>query len=326
MSRQSNQKLKTLYILKILTEKTDEENPMSTNDLIRELASFGIFAERKSVYDDIDALIDFGIDIVKISSRSNLYYIGEREFQLPELKLLVDTVQSSKFITHKKSLELIKKLAGFTSRHNAKKLQRQVFVSGRVKAENEQIYYNVDTIHAAILENKKITFKYFEWNVEKKQQFRRDGSIYIQSPLGLAWTDENYYLIAFSDERNKILHFRVDKMSDIQIADERADFPDEKFDVAEYTNRTFGMFGGTEKKVTLEMTNDLVGVIIDRFGKDVSIIKSDEKHFKVNLNVSLSPVFLSWLMSFGERVKVVYPDELIEMVKDAAKKVLSQYE
>lgn len=326
MSRQSNQKLKTLYILKILTEKTDEEHPMSTNDLIRELASFGIFAERKSVYDDIDALIDFGIDIVKISSRSNLYYIGEREFQLPELKLLVDTVQSSKFITHKKSLELIKKLAGFTSMHNAKKLQRQVFVSGRVKAENEQIYYNVDTIHAAILENKKITFKYFEWNVEKKQQFRRDGSIYIQSPLGLAWTDENYYLIAFSDERNKILHFRVDKMSDIQIADERADFPDEKFDVAEYTNRTFGMFGGTEKKVTLEMTNDLVGVIIDRFGKDVSIIKSDEKHFKVNLNVSLSPVFLSWLMSFGERVKVVYPDELIEMVKDAAKKVLSQYE
>lgn len=326
MSKKSNQKLKALYILKILMEKTDEEHPMSTNDLIRELASFGISAERKSVYDDVDALIDFGIDIVKINARSNLYYIGEREFQLPELKLLVDTVQSSKFITHKKSLELIKKLEGFTSRHNAKKLQRQVFVSGRVKAANEQIYYNVDTVHAAILENKKISFKYFEWNVEKKQQFRRGGEDYIQSPLGLAWTDENYYLIAFSDERNKILHFRVDKMSDIRLVDERASMPPEKFDIAEYTNRTFGMYGGDAQKVTLEMTNDLVGVIIDRFGKEISIIKSDEEHFRVNLGVSLSPVFLSWLMSFGAKVRVVSPERLIDMVKQTANEVLKQYE
>lgn len=307
-------------------EKTDEEHPMSTNDLIRELAFFGISAERKSVYDDIDALLSFGVDIVKLSARSNLYYIGEREFQLPELKLLVDTVQSARFITHKKSLELIKKLEGFTSKHNAKKLQRQVFVTRRVKAENEQIYYNVDTIHTAILENKKISFKYFEWNVEKKQQFKRGGDDYIQSPLGLAWTDENYYLIAFSDERDKILHFRVDKMSNIRLVDEKASLAPEKFDITEYTNRTFGMYGGDVQKVTLEMTNDLIGVIIDRFGKDVSIIKSDEGHFIVNFDVSLSPVFLSWLMSFGAKVKVISPQRLVDMVKETAKEVIGQYE
>ena len=326
MSRQSNQKLKLLYILKILAEKTDEEHPISTAELIRELETLGISAERKSVYDDMEALLNFGFDIVKISSRSNLYYMGERSLELPELKLLVDTVQSAKFITHKKSLELIKKLEGLTSRYNAKKLRRQVFVSGRIKAENEQIYYNVDAIHTAISENKKIAFKYYEWNVDKKQQFRHGGKSYIQSPLGLTWTDENYYLIAYSVERKKILHFRVDKISSISIMDEKIVLPDEKFDMAEYTNRTFGMFGGDAEKVTLEMTNDLVGVIIDRFGKEVSLIKSDEGHFIVNLDVSLSPVFLSWLMSFGAKVRVISPERLIKMVKDAAEQVINQYE
>ena len=325
MSKKSNQKLKILYILKILTEKTDEEHPISTPDLIRELAAFGIDAERKSVYDDIDALLNFVIDIVKISSKSNLYYIGERQLELPELKLLVDTVQSAKFLTHKKSLELIKKLEGLTSKHNAKTLRRQVFVSGRVKTENEQIYYNVDTIHLAISENKKISFKYFNWDVDKKQQFKRNGENYVQSPLGLTWTDENYYLIAYSDEREKILHFRVDKMSNIKIMKERITALPEKFDIAEYTNRIFGMYGGDAEKVTLEMTNDLVGVIIDRFGKDVTIIKSDEEHFVVNLDVSLSPVFLSWLMSFGAKVKVLLPERLVNMVTDAASAVINQY-
>ena len=324
MSKSSNQKLKILYILKILSEMTDEDHPISTSDLIKELSFYDVSAERKSIYDDLEVLADFGFDIVKISAGKNLYYLGERSLQLPELKLLVDTVQSAKFITHKKSIELIKKLEGFTSKANAKKLQRQVFVSGRVKTENEQIYYNVDTIHLAISENKKISFKYFEWNVEKKQQFKRNGEEYIQSPLGLAWDDENYYLIAYSPERGKILHFRVDKMCNIKITDEKICLPEEKFDIAEYTNRTFGMFGGDAEKVTLELTNDLVGVIIDRFGKDVSIMRSDKEHFIVNLNVSKSPVFLSWLMSFGAKVKVISPESLIDEVKKTAEEVLNQ--
>lgn len=326
MSKRENQKLKILYILKILMENTDEEHPMSTADIIKELEAFGIFAERKSVYDDIDALLDFGIDIVKIPSRSNLYYIGERMLQLPELKLLVDTVQSAKFITHKKSLELIKKLGSMTSVHNAKKLKRQVFVAARVKTLNEQIYYNVDTIYTAMLENKKISFKYFEWNVEKKQQFKRDGKDYIESPLGLAWADENYYLVAYSDEREKILHFRVDKMCEIKVLNEKITAVYDNFDIAEYTNRVFGMYGGDMQNVTLEMTNDLVGVIIDRFGKNVSIIKSGAEHFIVNLNVSLSPVFLSWLMSFGKKVKVLSPKRLIDEVKKTAADIIEQYE
>ncbi len=325
MSRQSNQKLKILYLLKILMEKTDEENPLSTNDLIRELEKCGITAERKSVYDDIEALTNFGIDIIKINSSKNLYYVGERSLELPELKLLVDTVQSAKFITPKKSLELISKLERLTSVHNAKQLRRQVFVTGRVKTPNEQIYYNVDAIHLALMQGKKISFRYFEWNTEKKQQFRRGGELYVESPLGLTWTEENYYLIAYSNERDRILHFRVDKMTEIKVLDETAQMPDEKFDMTEYTGRMFGMFGGDETRVTLRATNRLVGVFIDRFGRDVSLMKDGDGHFTVRLNVAISPVFLSWLMGFGAEVEVISPPELIEKVKTVARDIIELY-
>jgi len=325
MSKNPNQKLKVLYILKILMEKTDEEHPVSTGELIRELSLYGVQAERKSIYDDIEALISFGIDIIKINSSSNLYYIGERSLELPELKLLVDTVQSAKFITHKKSLELIGKLEKLTSVHNAKMLRRQVFVTGRVKTPNEQIYYNVDKIHLAIMNGKKISFQYFEWNTDKKQQFRRDGEFYLESPLGLSWTDENYYLIAYSEEREKIIHFRVDKMTAISIVDEQAEKPSENFDTAEYTGRMFGMFGGDCEKVTLRVDNRLVGVFIDRFGKDISLMKDGENHFVVNLDVSISPVFMSWLMGFGAEVKVLSPGSLIEKVKNVASDLMNLY-
>lgn len=325
MSKKPNQKLKILYILKILMEKTDEDHPISTSDLIKELGFYGVQAERKSIYDDIEALINFGIDIVKTNSASNLYYIGERSLELPELKLLVDTVQSAKFITHKKSLELIEKLEKLTSYHFAKQLRRQVFVAGRVKTPNEQIYYNVDAIHLAIMQGKKISFQYFEWNIQKKQQFKRDGGIYTESPLGLAWDDENYYLIAYSTMRDKILHFRVDKMTSVRVTDEPVVNPPEKFDMAEYTGRVFGMFGGDDKKVTLRAKNRLIGIFIDRFGKDISLIKDGDDHFIVNLNVTMSPVFLSWLMGFGAEVEVISPLELKESVRKTAQELLDLY-
>ncbi len=315
MSKSPYSKAKLLYLAKILLTETDEEHPLSTNELIEKLALYGISAERKAIYDDIEILETFGLDIEQIKSKANLYFIGSRTLELPELKLLVDSVGSSRFITEKKSAELIGKLETLTSIHNAKTLRRQVFVSGRVKTSNEQIYYNVDAIHQALAQNRKISFKYSKWTIDKKQEFRHEGEKYIQSPLGLTWTDNNYYLVAYSTERNKILHFRVDKMSSISVLPESSETPNERFDIAEYTNRTFNMFGGEQEKMEILVHNSLIGVIIDRFGKNTGILKSDNEHFIATVNVNASPAFLGWLMSFGNKMKVLSPKRVVEDIK-----------
>lgn len=315
MSKPYNTKPKLLYLAKILLEETDEDHPLSTTQLINRLSKCGISAERKAIYDDIETLETFGLDINKIKSRTNLYFIGSRTLELPELKLLVDSISSSRFITEKKSAELIEKLETLTSVHNARLLKRQVFVSGRTKTPNEQIYYNVDAIHTALLKNRKISFKYFEWTIDKKQEFKKNGEKYIQSPLGLCWADNNYYLIAYSDTRDKILHFRVDKMTNITVLDEISSKPAEKFDIAQYTNRTFNMFGGENERLELLVHNSLIGVIIDRFGKDISMIKADSEHFIAMLNINASPAFLGWLISFGDKMKVLSPKRVIEDIR-----------
>lgn len=325
MSKKSNQKLKLLYIIKILREKTDEDHPISTGELISELEKCGISAERKSVYDDIEALMLFGLDIVKIQAKSNLYYLGERELQLPELKLLVDAVQSAKFITYKKSLELISKLEKIAGEHSAKQLRRQISVSKRVKTSNEKIYYAVDAIHLAIWNGKKILFKYFEWTTDKKMQLKNGGEDYEVSPLGLTWADENYYLVAHSEKRGKLLHFRVDKITDIRESEEKIPQEFRSFDMAEYTKKIFGMYGGEEENVCLRLTSDLAGVIFDRFGDGVSMIKEDENHFTVRLNVSISPVFISWLMGFGAKAEVISPQKLIDEIKGFSRDILDLY-
>ena len=325
MSKPYNTKAKLLYLAKILLEETDEEHPLSTTQLINRLNSCGISVERKALYDDLETLENFGMDIGKIKSRSNLYFVGERTLELPELKLLVDSVQASKFITEKKSAELIGKLEKMTSNHNAKALSRQDFVSGRVKTPNEQIYYNIDAIHSAIGENRKISFKYFEWTIDKKQEFRRNGEKYIQSPLGLSLVDNNYYLITYSDKYDKILHFRVDKMTGISVLSEKAKLPHEKFDISEYTNRTFNMFGGVDEKIELLVHNSLIGVIIDRFGKNISMIKADEDHFIAVISIAASPTFFGWLLSFGDRMKVLSPKRVVDDIKNLTEKISELY-
>ncbi len=326
MSKPYNTKAKLLYLAKILIEETDEEHPLSTNQLISRLNSCGISVERKALYDDLETLESFGMDIGKIKSRSNLYFIGSRTLELPELKLLVDSVQASKFITEKKSAALIEKLEKMASVHNARALSRQVFVSGRVKTPNEHIYYNIDSIHCALAENKKISFKYFEWTINKKQEFRKNGEKYIQSPLGLSLADNNYYLIAYSDKYDKILHFRVDKMTDISVLNQAAKKPTEKFNISEYTNRTFNMFGGNNEKIELLVHNSLIGVIIDRFGKDISMLKADDEHFIAAVNVAASPAFLGWLMSFEGKMKVLSPKRVIEDIKKLNQTISDLYE
>ena len=325
MGRTYNGKAKLLYLAKILIEETDENHPLSTTEIQKKLEKCGFPVERKALYDDLQVLEDFGLDVQKIKSRTNLYFVGSNNFELPELKLLVDSVQSSKFITEKKSEELIAKLEKLTSRYNASLLQRQVFVSGRVKTSNEQIYYNIDAIHEAISKNRKISFKYFEWTANKKQEFKRNGESYVQSPVGLSLVDNNYYLIAYSEKYDKIIHFRVDKMSGISVTEEKAEKPKKNFDVAEYTNKTFNMFGGKDERIEILVHNSLIGVIIDRFGKEVSTIKADDEHFIAVLSVNASPQFFGWLLSFGNRMKVISPQRVVDEVKNLTKTIYDMY-
>lgn len=330
MAKSSNQKLKLLYLIKILSEKTDENHCMSAQMLIDELARYDIKAERKSIYDDMDCLISFGYDIVYIKARSNGgYYLASREFELPELKLLVDAVQASRFITQKKSRELIAKIEKLAGPYEAKKLQRQVLVAGRIKADNESIYYNVDEIHKAIQENVAITFIYLEWNISKKLQPRRDGERYEASPLALTWKDENYYLIAYDNKEEKIKHFRVDKMNHICCLEgQRRKGLEEfgKIDIAEYTNKTFGMFGGETTDVTILLPDAMIGIIMDRFGKDVTVRRREEGLVSARIKVAVSNQFYGWLTGLGGSVTILSPEQTKKEYQSYLKGILSQYE
>ena len=322
----SHQKLKLLYLMKILMEKTDEEHTLTVPQMIEELARYGISAERKSIYDDLEYLQLFGVDLCSRKTKTHDYFVASRDFELPELKLLVDSVQSSKFITYKKSMELISKIEKLTSVPNAKKLHRQVYVSNRVKTFNETIYYNVDKIHEAIAANKQITFKYFEMNVDKKKVYRKNGDLYRESPVALSWDDENYYLITYKQKYDNYTHYRVDKMENIEITDDDRVLNDEPFDLSEYSKATFGMFGGEETNVSIKFENELVGVVLDRFGSDVRIVKSDEKHFICSVNVAVSPHFLSWIMSFGKRAKIISPDSVVDEMYEMILEIKDNYD
>jgi predicted DNA-binding transcriptional regulator YafY len=328
MAKSSNQKLKLLYLLKMLNEKTDEENTMTINEMIEELERYGITAERKSIYDDLEALRHYGLDIATRKSKTTDYFVASRLFELPELKLLVDAVQCSKFVTHKKSNELIKKIESLASYRQAQALQRQVYVSNRVKTINESIYYNVDRLHAAIAENKKVSFKYFDYSIKKDKAFRKNGDKYSVSPYALSWDDENYYLISFSAKYNDFTHYRVDRMTDINLIDEERDpLPDrENFDIAEYTKKVFNMFGGEEVMVQLQFDNSLVNAVIDRFGKDIVIGKKDESSFYIWIKVAVSSTFFAWISQFGNKVKVLSPDNVIEKYRMHMRDILTQYE
>ncbi|MBQ3065237.1 MAG: WYL domain-containing protein [Clostridia bacterium] len=323
-----NQKIKILYLMKILLENTDDEHGMTLEEITNALSSYGIDAERKTLYSDFETLRVFGIDIEQRKEKQVRYHVVSRTFELPELKLLVDAVQSSKFITHKKSIELINKLETLTSRSLARTLNRQVFVSGRIKTMNESIYYTVDYIHKALSANKKLSFHYFEWNEKKERVLRHDGRIYVVSPFALTWDDENYYMIAYDSHSESVRHYRVDKMLNIQVLDETRDGAEmfRDFDMAAYAKKTFGMFGGTEDTVTLRCKNHLAGIIIDRFGSDLFFSTVDDGHFEVRVKVVTSPLFLTWVMNFGTDMQIVSPNNVKDKLVTLAKDVIAQYE
>ena len=328
MARSSYQKLKPLYIMNYLLQNTDEDHPVTVNQIISYLESQGISAERKSIYSDIEALQCFGLDIVQAGSgRSCGYYIAHRTFELPELKLLVDSVQSSKFITHKKTAALIKKIETLASIHEAQLLNRQVFVKNRIKTMNESIYYNVDEIHNGISKNKKIRFLYFEYNVQKERQYRRNGAYYVVSPFALTWDDENYYMVAYDSDAAMIKHYRVDKMEKISILEEDRDGLEayQALDMAIYARKTFGMFTGKEEHVVLRFENHLVGAVLDRLGRDVFIVPDGPDHFTVRTDVIVSPQFFAWVTGFGTSAQVIGPGHVVEAMKDHICAVAGQY-
>lgn len=326
MAKSGNQKLKLLYLMDILYNKTDENHPLSTSDLINELALYDITAERKSIYTDIEALQSYGMDIILKKGKDSGYYVGSREFELPELKLLADAVASSKFITETKSNKLIKKIEGLTSRYNASQLKRQLIVSNRVKTENEQIFYNVDKLHSAINSHVKITFLYYSYDLNKRKVYRNDKNRYTVSPYALSWDDENYYLICFHEGRQAVSNFRVDKMEKIVLTEEKATPAPENFNPASYSKKVFSMFSGEETVVTVDFDESLINVVLDRFGKEVYIVRKNQNTFQINVSIVPSPSFFAWVMQFGKKAKIVAPADVRESFIKLADEIRSSYE
>ena len=328
MPRSSGQKLKLLYIMDYLLQYSDAEHPVTVKELIGHLAAQGVSAERKSVYDDIEALRTYGLDVEQVADGQLYgYYVASRRFELPELKLLVDSVQSSKFITRRKTNALIRKIETLASAYDAQRLERQVYVAGRVKTMNESIYYNVDAVHAGISEDKKIRFRYFEYTVAKERRYRRGGAYYVVSPYALTWDNENYYLVAYESGRSEIRHYRVDKMTNIATVDEPRDGAAayRELDMAAYARKVFGMFSGTEERVKMRFTNNLAGAVLDRLGQDVSVIPDGGEHFTVSADVVVSPQFFAWLCGFGAEARLLAPERAVERMREYIEQIAALY-
>ena len=322
MPRASNQKKKIFLVLQFLEKKSDEENPVSLPQIISYLEECGIPAERKSIYDDIEVLRDLGFDILFENGKG--YYLASRDFQLPELKLLCDAVAASKFITPKKSDELIAKIKKLTSEEQAKALRRQVVVANRIKTMNECVYYSIDDIHRAIAEKRLISFKYFDINENKEKVYRHNGKIYVVEPLCLLWDDENYYLVA-REKDGKIKHFRADKTEKVTVLDEKIPDDGKPFDIENYQTKFFGMYGGKEEAVWLKCENSAAGIISDRFGSDLRFIKADDKHFKVRVNVIVSPLFFSWVVGMNGKIVIDSPESTVAEFRSLIKKIEAEY-
>ena len=327
MPKSSNQKLKLLYLMQMLLERSDENHPLTVQDMIDELSLHDISAERKSIYADLEALRVFGLDIMQSKGKSTGYYIASRDFELPELKLLVDSVQSSKFITHRKTLSLIKKIEGLASVYDAQLLQRQVYVRNRVKSMNESVYYNVDEISGAISRDRIIRFNYFEFDVNKQRRYRHDGKVYEISPFALMWDDENYYMLGYDQEAEKLKHYRVDKMTNIESAETERSGKElfAGMDMSSYSKQVFGMFTGSEQTVKLRFENRLAGAVIDRFGKEVMLIPDGNEHFTVSADIAVSPQFYAWVFGFGTAVEILAPDSARQELAQLAKSVSRIY-
>ena len=324
MPKSDNQKLKLLYIRDYLERNSDEAHPVGAQELITMLANHGIECERKAVYSDIKALQDFGIDILNRRGKNGGYDIGSRNFELPELKLLIDAVQSSRFLTEKKSRELISKLLKECNRHDERLMHRDVVIDRRVKSMNETIYYNVDAIQDAISRGVQITFRYFDWAIDGSRRYR--DKEYLASPYGLCQDNENCYLLAHSP-RYGVTHYRVDRMTNILLTDEkRVPCPELTGPrLVEHANQLIQMYSGENVGVKLRFHRSLTNVVFDRFGHDVMLIPDGEDHFTFVVEVAVSPIFLSRVIGFGEKARILYPPHVVGACRALAQTAIDQH-
>ena len=326
MARNENGKQKLIRLIDILVRNTDEDHGLTIQEIIDKLSEYGISAERKSLYNDFLVLEEMGIPVSKTKAKQTRYYIELFLFELAELKMLVDAVQASKFITAKKSRDIIGRLERFTSIHRSKELSRQVYVEDRIKTANPAAVYTIDTVHTAINSDCRLSFHYFEYDSEKKKKLRHGGEAYFVSPLALIWSEENYYLVAYEENSDKIKHFRIDKMLDVNLVEEHRTKNEltEKFDPSAYPRKSFGMYGGREELVTLECRERLAGIMIDRFGTEPTFHKT-EFGFRFSVRVMVGPTFLAWVMGFGDEMKVIAPISVKENIRDLLIKTAAFY-
>lgn len=306
-----------LLLRQYLYQQTDEQHPVSVTDILAFWQQHGIQAGRKSVYTDIELLQNAGMDIVCVKSTQNRYFVGERLFELPELKLLVDAVESSRFITEKKSTALIKKLGHLTSTAQAEQLDRRIYMGGTPKPENESIYYNVDTIHNAVQKKQQITFQYFEYTPKKEKILKHDGYKYRFSPYAMIWNRDCYYAVGWSEKHGKIAQFRVDRMTAVEPLEQTA-VQTLDFDPAEYVRKVFGMYPDNLCTVELLCDNEVMRNVIDRFGENVQTETVDEQHFRATVEVAPSPPFFSWVFTFSGKIRIVSPAAVLEEMQDMA--------
>ena len=324
MARGENQKLKLLYLKQFFEEKTDEDHPATMPEILAYLHARGVEAERKSIYTDLDALSDFGMDVRK-DERGKSYQWFDREFELPEVKLIIDSVASSKFLSEKKSDALIKKLGTLCSEHQRKELRRQVRVMGRAKSMNNSVLINVDQLHAAIAADTTVRFKYFHYNLKMERTYSRKGEVYEVSPWALLYDNDNYYLYAFVDDDFRI--YRVDRMASVEQGKNRRQGKEqfEKKDMAAYSKSTFGMFNGEEERVEMVFHNRMMDVVIDKFGKELWLEKVDDWHFKISVTVAVSPQFFAWVFGLGNYVTITGPEHVKQQMKEMLETVHSRY-
>ena len=319
----AHKKLKLLYLAQYFRQQTDEEHPKTVQEMIAYLEGCGITAERKSIYDDLQLLELWGMDIQMVRGKRFGYFLGQREFQLPELKLLIDVVQASPFLTGKKSMELIAKLEGLTSRYGARQLRRQVYVMNRLRTANETLYYTVDGINAAINENRQISFRYFDWTVEGKKAFRRQGQTYRTNPVALC-VDRYYYLVAWSDGEYR--HYRVDRIADLRVLEEPRQALPPDFDLGTYTKQIFDMYSAPTATVGLEFDEKLINIMIDRFGTQAHMRPAAPGRIQLTAEVEAGPTFYGWLCQFGTQAKLLWPQDTVDAFTRWCRETLAQYQ
>lgn len=329
MANNGNHRERLLYVLQLLSEKSDSTHPVSTDEILEYLITKDITADRRAIYSDIRTLSSLGYDIVQLKGRHFGYYLTGRTFEAAELKLLVDSVQSSRFITARKTSELIRKIESLASTYEGSDLQRQVYVTGRVKSMNESVFHNVDRISTAINSSVAITFRYFDYDTSLKKVYHQEGKPYEVSPYALIWDNENYYLLGFDEKAEIMKHFRVDKMESISITDRKRTGTDlfRSEDLSGYSVMHFGMYHGELRDVRIRFSNRLAGQVIDRFGKDITMIPDDkEGFFNISVRVAVSPVFFSWLFSFGGDAEILGPASVREEAVDYLNSICRVYD